>query len=600
MKTFRALLLVLLLGETYGIDRKKKLKGVIADAPIEHGVLEGVDGNDVDIGSELGVTSDMKSSKTATDLTKKEEKKSTTLRRQLPPPTVHPPIRYYAENNGDEWYRFRWNEEGEIRAEGDTEGNSDWMSHVPDSTKFTQLSLPGTHDTMTYKDHILEIARCQSIDLLGQLRSGIRALDIRCKTIGTGCSIYHGDVPLGFWMSSGVLSVIRSFLQDNPSEFIFMRVKRESSNPGTVEEFNAMWLRYRNQYRDLFPINNWRYTDDENHSIRNTNPTLGELRGTVAWIYTGSWWSSQSYSLQDEYNLVSKPELYYGKWIPIKDMLDASRLGSSDGSSAPLYVNFLSAASISVYPWWVASGHSDHSTEGPNESTGKTTPFPFLNDWPDFPRVWPFLGSSTIAYEGTNKLFGNRLTALAAGGDKIHTGIVYADFPGKALINTILQQNLYQAPEMMYTFTIDCNLDSLDNEDTGSRIRVEFINGNNLLLKQWNLNGMDGCNQQRVMTMTYSDNYHSYTGYRAQLAFVRITTEGSDAFAIDQAWIKEKKRYSSEEVILRFGRNNGGYFCLSTDSTEWDNHSCSSSKMFMFKDWFGWNRGQVYSTTHTY
>lgn len=596
MKTFRALLLVLLLGETYGIDRKKKLKGVIADAPIEHGVLEGVDGNEIDIGSELGVTSDMKSSKTATDLTKKEEKKSTTLRRQLPPPTQHPPIRYYAENNGDEWYRFVWNEEGEIRAEGDTKGNSDWMSHVPDSTRFTQLSLPGTHDTMSYKDHILEIARCQSIDLLGQLRSGIRALDIRCKTVNSGCQIYHGDVYLGFWMSSGVLSVINSFLQDNPSEFIFMRVKRESSNPGTVDEFNAMWLRYRNAYRNLFPLNNW-YSNSRNNSIRNTNPTLGQLRGTVAWIYTGEWWDSQSYSLQDEYNLANKPELYHAKWIPIKNMLDASRLGSSSVPSAPLYVNFLSAASISVYPWWVASGHSDHSTGGPNESTWKTTPL-FQDDWPDFPRVWRFLGSSTIAYEGTNKLFGNRLTALAAGGDKIHTGIVYSDFPGKALINTVLQQNLYEAPEMMYTFNIDCNLDNFRHEDTASRIRVQFINGNNQVLKQWNLNGIDGCNQQRVMTMTYSDS--SFEGNRSQLYFIRITTDGGDAFAIDQAWIKEKKRYSSEEVITRFGRNNGDYYCLSTESPEWDNKSCSSSKMFMFKDLWGYSRGEVYATSHTY
>jgi len=270
-------------------------------------------------------------------------------------------------------------------------------------------------------------------------------------------------------------------------------------------------------------------------------------------------------------------------------MLDASRLGSSSLPSAPLYVNFLSA-SVGAEPWWVASGHSDHSTEGPNESTWKTTPT-FKNDWPDFPRQWCVLGSCTIGYEGTNKLFGNRLTALAAGGNQIHTGIVYSDFPGKALINTILQQNLYEAPEMMHTFTIDCDLDNFRHEDTGSRIRVQFFNCNNLLLKQWNLNGIRGCNQQNFLTMTYSDN--SFTGYKSQLWFVRITTGGGDALAIDQAWIKEKKRYSSEEVILRFGRNNNDYWCLSTESTEWDNKSCKIS-YFDFSEMLVSMRGSMH------
>jgi len=61
----------------------------------------------------------------------------------------------------------------------------DWTVKVPNNTTFTTLSLPGTHDSMTFQNYEIELAHCQSISLQGQLHSGTRALDIwqQCGTM---------------------------------------------------------------------------------------------------------------------------------------------------------------------------------------------------------------------------------------------------------------------------------------------------------------------------------------------------------------------------------------------------------------------------------
>src|SRR5438874_2499396 len=55
--------------------------------------------------------------------------------------------------------------------------NSDWMGALPDQLRLSELSIPGTHDSMSF--HGGDAVQTQSMPLSTQLESGIRVLDIR-------------------------------------------------------------------------------------------------------------------------------------------------------------------------------------------------------------------------------------------------------------------------------------------------------------------------------------------------------------------------------------------------------------------------------------
>src|SRR5689334_21985710 len=55
---------------------------------------------------------------------------------------------------------------------------SDWMSKLPDNLKVADLSIPGTHDSGTFKISIASGARTQNWTIRGQLDAGMRFLDL--------------------------------------------------------------------------------------------------------------------------------------------------------------------------------------------------------------------------------------------------------------------------------------------------------------------------------------------------------------------------------------------------------------------------------------
>lgn len=71
-----------------------------------------------------------------------------------------------------------------------------WMSALPDTTNLAALSIPGTHDTMSYNGDITwtltkPLAQTQTMSLYQQLEAGIRYIDIRAKD---NLNIYHGPI----------------------------------------------------------------------------------------------------------------------------------------------------------------------------------------------------------------------------------------------------------------------------------------------------------------------------------------------------------------------------------------------------------------------
>lgn len=302
--------------------------------------------------------------------------------------------------------------------------NRKWMESLSGQLKLSEISIPGTHDSMSHKDNLsfIDNTRTQSMTLRQQLDSGIRFIDIRAKYTSSGFPLHHGVVYLGYDFED-VLRELRSFLSENQSETILMRFKQEYSSASDAD-MRRVFLTYYNRYKDIF------------YKGGSSNPTLEECRGKVVLL-------SDVYSLndlginyrnvkkQDDYNLNTNWDLY-NKWSKIKSY--AWDLNSSVNRDK-LSINYLSGSGGSM-PYFVASGHSNPSTGGPRLATGLTEPG-FHNYYPDFPRVNWFGVFATIAFEGTNTLYANYITNQ----DISYTGIVAADFPGQRLIEQIISKN---------------------------------------------------------------------------------------------------------------------------------------------------------------
>ncbi len=304
--------------------------------------------------------------------------------------------------------------------------NPGWMTSLKDDVPLSELSIPGTHDSMS-REHGGDIAETQSMSLPNQLESGIRALDIRCRHIQDVFAIHHGSVFQGMYFGD-VLATVVNFLKDHPGETVLMRVQEEYDPANNTRSFAET---FRERYWKPNITYMWQGTS--------SNPTLGELRGKIVILQDFS--ASQTYgipydsfSIQDDWGLNSNWDLY-DKWTKVKKQLAAA----NSGGSATKYMNYLSGATgkppVVVFPYFVASGHSNPKTGAPRLATGRTSPG--WKGWRDFPRVNCALGICTIAFEGTNVLTYERL-----GDDyKNRVGIIMADFPGPGLIERIIKLN---------------------------------------------------------------------------------------------------------------------------------------------------------------
>lgn len=57
--------------------------------------------------------------------------------------------------------------------------STDWMETVPDETKLSNMSIPGTHDSCTQNVDMRYIFQCQDASVATQLIYGYRYLDMR-------------------------------------------------------------------------------------------------------------------------------------------------------------------------------------------------------------------------------------------------------------------------------------------------------------------------------------------------------------------------------------------------------------------------------------
>jgi len=98
------------------------------------------------------------------------------------------------------------------------------MKDIPDNTKFSQLTIPGTHDSCSLFG--ICCARTQSWTLVEQMRAGIRYFDIRLRRIDNTLRAYHGFVDQKETFDR-ILSYAMNFLENNPSESIILEIISE-------------------------------------------------------------------------------------------------------------------------------------------------------------------------------------------------------------------------------------------------------------------------------------------------------------------------------------------------------------------------------------
>ncbi|WP_420588700.1 phosphatidylinositol-specific phospholipase C domain-containing protein [Bacterioplanoides sp.] len=309
--------------------------------------------------------------------------------------------------------------------------NPSWMKFVDGNKRISELSIPGTHDTMSIKSGV--IWQNQTMTLSQQLESGIRVFDMRTRHINNKFRMHHGIIAQDTYFDD-VLKDIDAFLTANPSETVLFRLRSEHTAEGNSRSYSETLDEY------LAANGSKRYTGSSD------NPTLNEVRGKFVILqeFGGADYGIPygNLDIQDEYKFTTNWDLY-DKWTSVKNHLNKSR----NGDKNTIYMNYLSGAGGS-FPYFVASGHFTNSTNSARLSTGFTTPG-WKNKYPDFPRTSCFIGICTISFEGTNTLTADHMVTSGFLNGGARAGMVMADFPGERLINNTIRLN-HEGP---YQFT---------------------------------------------------------------------------------------------------------------------------------------------------
>jgi 1-phosphatidylinositol phosphodiesterase len=420
---------------------------------------------------------------------------------------------------------------------------SGWMGSLADTALLTELSLPGTHDSMsqcisgTYcsgdpelviattisapivaavlspvigplgflltpvapalPEILKDVTTTQSMTLREQLDSGIRAFDIRVNYENTEPSsllgrppgddyacvdsdecffaLYHGPFYQGYALKKDVLDVVTEFLAENITETVVMRLKAEGpQHSDFASEIDTLLGGYAGEgagnILEKSCAGVWSNIGIKLGDGSNKCHARGKLvilhdfspvslnKHTIGGIWRlapTSPYSSHARHSQDDYTLGTNWDLH-DKWKKVKVHTDVT----NTAASSELHTNWLSASGGS-FPYFVASGHSNPVTGAPRLSTGLTTPG-WKNSYPDFPRTTcdggvvlgiftlgianAILGDDaeicTISFEGINVLAKNHFNSGVSKNTLNRVGIVFADFPGSGLIESIINVNL--------------------------------------------------------------------------------------------------------------------------------------------------------------
>ena len=130
-----------------------------------------------------------------------------------------------------------------------------WMSQINDSTKITDLSIPGSHDSGALHSIADVSGKCQDLNIKSQLNIGVRFFDIRLKLKNNQLDIVHSfvDQKLKF---VDVLNDMVNFIKENNSEFLIISIKKESDTINSKYSFEETVLNLLSNYNDIIQFDN--------------------------------------------------------------------------------------------------------------------------------------------------------------------------------------------------------------------------------------------------------------------------------------------------------------------------------------------------------
>lgn len=154
-----------------------------------------------------------------------------------------------------------------------------WMENIPDETKLSSMSIPGTHDSCTQNVDMRYIFQCQDASIATQLKYGYRYLDMRLvleKRSGQETLVLKhniarckvSDSPCSRTLTlADVLKDVYAFLDEHPSETVIMCMKAENSKDDVAAVQKALYEMIDQA--------------SERWYLKNEIPTLGAVRGRI-------------------------------------------------------------------------------------------------------------------------------------------------------------------------------------------------------------------------------------------------------------------------------------------------------------------------------
>ncbi|XP_074468851.1 1-phosphatidylinositol phosphodiesterase-like [Sebastes fasciatus] len=214
--------------------------------------------------------------------------------------------------------------------------NPSWMDSIPDDQPLSEITMPGTHNTMALYGGVY--AQCQTWSLASQLRAGVRFLDVRVRHAKGNLTIHHWMVYQ--WAHFGhVLEGVTDFLREYPSETVLMRVREELSETNDI--YGAV-VDYIHRYA------NWELLW---HS--QLVPTMGEARGKLIVLqdFSGPNLGMRygSLDIADKWKVYSLLHVEK-KWQSVYEHLEAAPAGNKD----QIFLTYSSGAGLFAYPRAVA------------------------------------------------------------------------------------------------------------------------------------------------------------------------------------------------------------------------------------------------------
>lgn len=147
---------------------------------------------------------------------------------------------------------------------------ADWMAEYPDSVPIGDLTIPGTHDSMTAPCP-QRYYKTQTLLLQEQLLAGVRFLDLRIRsTLVAAHREWISDIK-----AQDILETIRNYLGEHPQEFLLVRFQNANENKDDFPQYCEQIVKLIEANRDLFFL--W----EEENQVAISELTLGQLRGKI-------------------------------------------------------------------------------------------------------------------------------------------------------------------------------------------------------------------------------------------------------------------------------------------------------------------------------